>query len=81
MTLNVKYVLLCGLYNVCYSSKFCRGGDLNWVILFSYVNYIDQSLSTFFEMCIFGGVLSDINYEHLLMKLCEIIDRNGFRFG
>ena len=42
---------------------------------------IYKSLNAFFEMCIFGGVLSDINYEYLLMKLCEIIDRNGFGVG
>ena len=67
--------------NVFYSSKFCRGGDLYCEILCSYANYTDKSLSAFFEMCIFGGVLSDINYEYLLMKLCEIIDRNGFGVG
>ena len=55
--------------------------DLNWGILCSYVNYIEQSLSAIFEMCIFGGVLSDINYEHLLMKLCKIIDRIKFEVG
>ena len=32
-------------------------------------------------MYILGGVLSDINHEHLLMKLCEIIDRIEFDLG
>ena len=81
LLLNVKYVFLRCSCNVCYSSKFCRGGDLNCEILCSYANYTDKSLSAFFEMCIFGGVSSDINYEYLLMKLCEIIDRNGFGVG
>ena len=79
--LNDFFVFLRCSCNVCYSSKFCHGGDLNCEILYSYANYTDKSLSAFFEMCIFGGVLSDINYEYLLMKLCEIIDRNGFGVG
>ena len=51
------------------------------VILFSYVNFLDQVLSTLFKKCIFEGVLSDVNYEYLLMMLCEIIDRIGFGVG
>ena len=79
--LNVKYVFLRCPCNVCYSSKFCPRRDLNYEILCSYVDYTDKSLSAIFEMCIFGGVLSDVNYEYLLMKLCEIMDRNGFEVG
>ena len=56
-------------------------GDLNWVMLFVNVVYVDQGLSALFEMCIFGGVLSDVNYEYLLIMLCEIIDRIGFEVG
>ena len=74
-------VFLSGLCNVRYLSKFCCESDLNWVILFFYANYIDQKFSAFLKMCIFGGVLSDINYDYLLMKLCEIIDGGGFRLG
>ena len=51
------------------------------MVLCSYVNYIDQGLSTFFKKCIFESVLSDVNYEYLLMMLCEIIDRIGFEVG
>ena len=51
------------------------------VILFVNVVYIEQGFSTLFKKCIFGGVLSDVNYEHLLMMLCEIIDRIGFDLG
>ena len=43
--------------------------------------YVDQGLSAIFEMCIFGCVLSDVNYEYLLIMLCEIIDRIGFEVG
>ena len=74
-------VFLSGLCNVRYLSKFCCESDLNCVILFVNMVYIDQSLSAFLKMCIFGGVLSDINYDYLLMKLCEIIDGGGFRLG
>ena len=38
-------------------------------------------MSTFFKKCIFGSVLSDVNYEYLLNMLCEIIDRIGFDLG
>ena len=48
------------------------------VKLFVNVVYIEQVLSTLFKKFIFGGVLSDVNYEYLLMMLCEIIDRIGF---
>ena len=51
---------------------------LNCLILCSYVNYIDQSFSTFFKKYIFGSILSDVNYGYLLMMLCEIIDRIVF---
>ena len=51
------------------------------MVLCSYVNYIDQGLSTFFKKCIFGSVLSDVNDGYLLMMLCEIIDRIGFEVG
>ena len=54
---------------------------LNCLILCSYVNYTDKSFSAILKCVFFGGVLSDINYEYLLMKLCEIIDRNGFGVG
>ena len=49
--------------------------------MFANPNFIEEVFSAIFEMCIFGGVLSDIDYEYLLMKLCEIIDRNGFGVG
>ena len=51
------------------------------VILFVNVVYIEQVSSTLFKKCIFGGVLSDVNYEYLSMMLCEIIDRIGFGLG
>ena len=51
------------------------------MVLCSYVNYIDQGLSTFFKKRIFESVLSDVNYEYLLIMLCEIIDRIGFEVG
>ena len=51
------------------------------MVLCSYVNYIDQSFSTFFKKCIFESVLNDVNYEYLLIMLCEIIDRIGFDVG
>ena len=51
------------------------------MVLCSYVNYNDQSLSTFFKKCIFESVLNDVNYEYLLIMLCEIIDRIGFDVG
>ena len=57
---------------------FCA---LNCLILCSYVNYIEQSLNTFFKKCIFGSVLSDVNYEYLLIMWCKIIDRLGFGMG
>ena len=51
------------------------------MILCSYVNYNDQSFSTFFKKCIFESVLNDVNYEYLLIMLCEIIARIGFDVG
>ena len=51
------------------------------MVLCSYVNYVDHGLSTFFKKCIFESVLSDVNYEYLLIMLCEIIDRIGFEVG
>ena len=45
------------------------------------MDYIEKSLSTFFKKCIFGSVLSDVNYVYLLIVLCEIIDRIGFDLG
>ena len=34
-----------------------------------------------FKKCVFGGVLSDVNYEYLLIMLCEIIVKFGFEVG
>ena len=38
-------------------------------------------MSTFLKSVFFGGVLSDVNYEYLLIMLSEIIDRIGFDLG
>ena len=43
--------------------------------------YVDQVESALLKSVFFGGVLSDINYEYLLIMLCEIIDRIGFEVG
>ena len=64
-----------------YMDTFLLLCALNWGILCSYVNYVDQGLSAFLKSVFFGGILSDVNYEYLLMKLREIIDRNGFEVG
>ena len=66
---------LCNCYCLLEHILLC---DLNCEVLRSYINYTEQSLSTFFKKCIFGSVLSDVNYEYLLILLCEIIARNGF---
>ena len=79
--LNDFFVFLRCSCNGCFLKHILLWSDLNWGILCSYVNYIEQSLSTLFEKCIFGGVLSDVNYEYLVMMLCEIIDRIGFGLG
>ena len=51
------------------------------VILIFNVVYVEDGLSTFFKKCIFRSVLSDENYEYMLLMLCEIIDRIGFWCG
>ena len=48
------------------------------VISFVNADYVEAGLSTFFKKCIFRSVLSDVNYEYLLLMLCESID--GIRF-
>ena len=75
------FVLLRCSCNCCFHEHILLWGDLNWVILFVNVVNVDQGFSAIFEMCIFGGVLSDVNYEYLLIMLCEIIDRIGFEVG
>ena len=77
----IFFVLLrCSCY-CCFHEHILLWGDLNWGILFVNVVYFDKVLSAIFEIYIFRGVLRDINYEYLLMKLCEIIDRIGFDLG
>ena len=51
------------------------------MILFVNMVYIDQNFNTFLKSVFFGGVLSDVNYEYLLIMLREIIDRIGFEVG
>ena len=46
--------------------------------MFVNADYVQDGLSTFFKKCIFRSVLSDENYEYLLLMLCESIDRIGF---
>ena len=48
------------------------------VILFVNADYVEDGLSTLFKKCIFRNVLSDVNYEYLLLMLFESIDRIGF---
>ena len=43
--------------------------------------YVDQVENALLKVCFFGGVLSDVNYEYLLIMLCEIIARIGFEVG
>ena len=75
------FVLLRYSCNCCFHEHILLWGDLNWVILFVNVVYVDQGFSALLKSVFFGGVLSDVNYEYLLMKLREIIDRNGFEVG
>ena len=51
------------------------------VILIFNVAYVEDGLSTFLKKCIFRSVLSDENYEYMLLMLCGIIDRIGFWCG
>ena len=75
------YVLLRCSCNCCFHEHILLWGDLNWVIVFVNVVYVDQGISALLKSVFFGGVLSDVNYEYLLMKLREIIDKNGFEVG
>ena len=74
------FVLLRCSCNCCFHEHILLWGDLNWVILFVNVVYVDQVFSALLKSVLFGGVLTDVNYEYLLMKLREIIDRNGLKW-